>query len=201
LLDAGLSADSVVVVSGVPRSGTSLMMQVLAAGGVPLLTDDVRQADVHNPRGYFELEAVKAKDAGWVERARGKAVKVVHLLLERLPPQHRYRVILMTRALSEVVASQRAMLASRVPLPGRGAGAALDDSRLERVYAVQLEQVRRWLDEQGHCDVLGVSYNALVADPAPIVSAVAAFVGGALDVEAMARAVDPALYRQRLREG
>ena len=103
----------VTVVSGLPRSGTSLMMQMLAAGGVELLIDQIRRADADNPRGYFELEAVKRtrQDASWLDDAAGKAVKVIHLLLRDLPDDREYRVVMMSRDLDEVLASQQAMLA------------------------------------------------------------------------------------------
>src|SRR5688572_8703668 len=113
--------DSITVVSGLPRSGTSLMMQMLQAGGMPVLTDGERSADESNPRGYLELEAVKRtrSDAGWIAEAVGKAVKVIHLQLRDLPSSHQYRVIFMRRDLNEVVASQQSML-DRIGRKGAG---------------------------------------------------------------------------------
>src|SRR5688572_25986263 len=104
--------DFVAVVSGLPRSGTSLMMRMIDAGGIPALTDGVRRPDADNPHGYFELEAAKRlrADAAWVDAAVGRVVKVVHWLLPHLPGRHAYRVVLMRRAMAEVLASQAAML-------------------------------------------------------------------------------------------
>src|SRR5947208_15012411 len=105
---------SITIVTGLPRSGTSVMMQMLSAGGLPPLTDGLRQPDEDNPRGYFEFEPVKQirRDTAWLQLAVGKAVKMVHLLLPELPldQNHRYRVIMMRRDLSDVLASQNKML-------------------------------------------------------------------------------------------
>src|SRR4051812_40403893 len=110
-----MSDDFITIVSGLPRSGTSLMMQMLGAGGMQLLTDGQRAPDEHNSRGYFEHEAVKhsRKDLSWLNQANGKAVKVVHLLLAPLPLDRSYRVIFMLRDLQEVITSQRVMLSKQ----------------------------------------------------------------------------------------
>ena len=137
----------VVIVSGLPRSGTSAMMQMLAAGGMPVLTDGRRGADADNPAGYFELEAVKAiaRDPGFLDRAAGKAVKIVHAMLNHLPIDRDYRVILMRRDRDDVLMSQRKMLDRH----GR-AGAALADVQLKAIYGSQLQQALRWLAD--HAD-------------------------------------------------
>src|SRR5262249_30630691 len=105
-------APDIIIVSGLPRSGTSLMMQMLDGGGVPVLTDNIRAADTDNPRGYYEFEPVKAtkRDATWLPAARGKAVKMVSQLLYHLPPGETYRVLFLERDLEEVLASQEKML-------------------------------------------------------------------------------------------
>src|SRR3569833_79554 len=102
----------ITVVSGLPRSGTSMMMQMLAAGGMPMLTDGVRGPDPDNPRGYFAFGPVKRtpQDARWLAGAPGKAVKVVHSLLPALPGGYEYRVLFMLRDMHEVLASQDTML-------------------------------------------------------------------------------------------
>src|SRR5579872_1312474 len=107
--------DFVTIVSGLPRSGTSMMLRMLAAGGLPILTDGVRTPDEDNPHGYLEWEGVKslARDASWVASARGKGVKVIYYWLRDLPRDCRYRVIFMRRDLDEVLASQAAMLERR----------------------------------------------------------------------------------------
>jgi len=184
----------VTVVSGAPRSGTSLMMQMLGAGGMELLTDGARRADRDNPRGYFELEAVRRlpDDARWLEGAVGRAVKVVHVLVPRLPEEHRYRILLMRREWREVLASQRAML-----LRGGGAPAGPPDERLAEIFDAQLAEVERWADSRPGAELLRVDYNALVARPLPAAREVAAFLEGRVDADDMAAAVLPSLYRQR----
>ena len=193
-----MTPDAVTVVSGLPRSGTSLMMKVLKAGGMPVLTDAARAADDDNPRGYFEFEPVKLtkQDPSWLAAAGGKVVKMVHLLLPDLPPAYAYRVVLMRRDLAEVLASQRKMLDRH----GRR-GAALPDDQLSRLYTGQLTRVKGWLASQPNFAVLEVSYNDLVSDPAGQAGAVNAFLGGTLNEAAMAAAVDPSLYRNRVTGG
>ncbi len=187
---------SIVVVSGLPRSGTSLLMQMLHAGGLEVLVDEHRRADASNPRGYFEYEPVKASawDNRWVAQAPGKAVKVIHLLLEHLPARYRYDVLFMERPLTEVLASQARMLERE----GKR-GAQLPPDRLRAIFESQLAQVRARLTEAAHMRWLALRYGDAIADPKAFARRVAAFLGRALDVEAMARVVDPALYRERAR--
>ena len=187
----------VTVVSGLPRSGTSLMMQTLAAGGIPPLTDDLRAADPSNPRGYLELEAVKKLklDKSWLPQARGKAVKIIHLLLPELAggsPDLNYRVIMMRRPIAEIVASQRAMLARQ----GK-ASAAVPDAQLEKIFTDQLARVEAWLEGRPEIRVCAVPYPELVSRPAETAARINAFLGGSLDEAAMTRAVDPTLYREK----
>ncbi len=184
----------VTIVSGLPRSGTSLMMQMLAAGGMPVLTDGQRAADESNPRGYFELEAVKhtRNDHSWLAQAEGKAVKVVHLLLPQLPVDREYRVIFMQRDLTEVIASQRAMLQQQ----GRPA-AALSDAKLGEIFDKQLADVRQWLSQNPCFQVLYLQHRDVIERPLPVAQQIASFLGGELDVKQMAAAVEPSLYRRR----
>jgi len=185
---------AVTIVSGLPRSGTSLMMQMLAAGGMTLLTDHARAADEDNPKGYFEYEAVKRTrdDPAWLEDADGRVVKMVHLLLYDLPPDRSYRVLLMKRDLSEVVRSQRVML-DRL---GRE-GADLTGEQLSAAYEKQLAKLTQWLEERPQFAVLEVDYNDLLADPGPAIRHVNEFLGGALNEDGMRGVIDPTLYRQR----
>jgi len=188
-----MERDFITVVSGLPRSGTSLMMQMLDAGGIGPLTDRVRTADEDNPRGYYEFEPVKQtkRDAGWVPSAVGKAVKMIYQLLYDLPPEFAYRVVFMERKIEEVLASQRTMLERQ------GAqGAKLTDEQLAKVFGAQVAKCKAWLAAQPNFTVAYVSYNDLVADPRPQADVLSAFLGG-LDVDAMASVVDPSLYRQR----
>ncbi len=189
-----MSNHFVTIVSGLPRSGTSLMMQMLAAAGVQLLTDGQRPADQHNPRGYFELEAVKhsRSDVSWLAQAEGKAVKVVHLLLPHLSVDREYRVIFLQRDLTEVIASQRAMLQQQ----GRP-GATLPDVRLAEIFGKQLAVVSQWLAQNPNFRVLQVQHRDVIEMPLAAAQQIAIFLGGGLDPKRMAAAVEPSLYRQR----
>jgi hypothetical protein len=184
----------ITVVSGLARSGTSLMMQMLAAGGLPILADEIRRPDENNPLGYFEFEPVKRlrQDSSWLGSAEGKAVKVVYLLLRHLPTTYTYRIILMRRPLPEVLASQRAMLQRS----GR-TGADVSDDRLAEIFRRQLAQLETWLQRQPHLAVLAVEYHDCLSQPASVARAVNQFLEGGLDERAMAAVVNPSLYRQR----
>jgi len=182
------------VVSGLPRSGTSMMMQMLAAGGMPVLTDGLRAADEDNPRGYFEYEPVKRtkRQASWVPLAEGLAVKIVYALLRDLPARHEYQVIMMHRDLAETIASQREMLRRS----GRN-GADVGEETLRGLFEKELREVASWLAAQPNFRVLDVEYGECVHDPARAAARVNRFLGGALDEGSMISAVDPLLYRRR----
>jgi hypothetical protein len=183
----------ITIVSGLPRSGTSLMMQMLAAGGVPILSDGERVADVDNPRGYCEWERIKQlpKEPACIEEAEGKAVKVISQLLFALPAGRDYRIIFMERPLAEVVASQAEMI-RRLGTKG----AALPEAALMAGLKMHLNQVNAWLGSNEPA-ALRVQYHAVLRDPKVIAESVEKFVGRELDVQAMARQVDGSLYRQR----
>lgn len=185
-------ADRIIVVSGLPRSGTSLVMQMLAAGGIPPLTDANRGADEHNPRGYLEFEAVKrlARDRSWVGQAVGRAVKVIVSLLPELPTGYDYRVILVRRDPREVLASQRTMIRAS------GAETAATDEQLLRAFDRHLERARQWCATAG-VPRLEVEHRECVTAPGAVAARLAAFLGDRLDLAAMAAAVDPSLWRSR----
>ena len=170
------------------------MMQMLAAGGVPVMTDARRQADEDNRRGYYEFEPVKTTkaDASWLDQAPGKAVKLVFALLHDLPGEFRYRVVFMQRKLEEVLASQKIMLQRS----GQDADAVKDEDMM-RLFQKALARTEAWLRQQPNFEVLYVDYNRLVADPAPWAQRINDFLGGRLDVAAMIAAVDPVQYRNR----
>jgi hypothetical protein len=182
----------ITIVSGLPRSGTSLMMQMLAAGGIGIVTDAIRAADTDNPRGYLEFERVKKikQDASWLPDARDKAIKMVSQLLRELPPGERCRVIFMERDLDEVLASQEKML-ERLGRP------AAPRERMKAAFQTHLEELDRWLSRQPHIAVLRVSYNELLKDPVAQAERVCQFLERIMDVDAMVAAVDPSLYRNR----
>ena len=188
----------VIVVSGLPRSGTSLMMNMLRAGGVPIVTDEQRTADDDNPKGYFELERVKQLNKGdvaWVEGSQGKAVKVISALLEHLPPDQHYKVIFMHRQLPEVLASQRKMLERRGEPTDK-----VSDEEMARLFNKHLDKVFAWLRAQPNFEVLEVDYNQMIADPTTYIHSVNRFLDNRLDEDKMAAVVDPNLYRNRARQ-
>jgi hypothetical protein len=184
----------ITIVSGLPRSGTSMMMRMLEAGGMPILTDNARQADVDNPHGYYEFERVKqlSKDTSWLDNAYGKAVKMVYLLLYDLPRNHDYRVVFMRRKIAEVIASQEAMLRRQ----GKKSEAS-DDTQLARLFHGHLQKLDAWIENQENFSVLSVSYNDIINNPERIVMDIDQFLGRKLDTQAMAKVFDPSLYRQR----
>ena len=183
----------VYVVSGLPRSGTSMLMRMLEAGGLPVLADGARETDVDNPRGYYELAAVKATsaDAAWVRGAAGKAVKVIAYLLPHLPSDLEYRVLFMRRELDQVVRSQRIML-ERL---GQPVGESDDEAR--RLLAEHLVDIETWLTAAGHVRRLGVSHARVLSEPRDQSERIARFLERDLDLDAMARAIEPGLWRQR----
>lgn len=187
-------SEPVTIVSGLPRSGTSMMMQLLATGGIPPLTDNEREADEDNPRGYYEFERVKqlSEDTSWLDDAEGNVVKMVYRLLYDLPAGHEYRVVFMLRDLDEVIASQEVML-DRL---GK-ADDSVSGETLKTLYQRQLDDVRAWLADQPNFSVLYVRYHDVLDQPQGVVSELNRFLGGKLDTEAMLRVPDQALYRQR----
>jgi hypothetical protein len=186
--------NTIVIVSGLPRSGTSMMMKMLEAGGLAVLTDHERKPDEDNPKGYYEFERVKQikEDQAWLPEARGKAVKMVSALLEHLPDDYRYKVIFMRRHVEEILASQRKMLIRRGEETDR-----VPEERMAEMFRRHVQKVEAWLAEQPNVDVLYVHYSAVLADPYPQADRVNDFLGGGLDAGAMGHVVDPSLYRQR----
>jgi hypothetical protein len=184
----------ITIVSGLPRSGTSLMMQMLHAGGLPALTDGVRSADDNNPRGYFEYEPVKRlrSDRSWLPQARGQVVKIIHLLLRDLllDGSLKYRIVFMQRPMAEVLASQRTMLQ-------RDGKTAADAAVLTNAFEGQLAQLNIWLAAQPHISVLPVAFHQVMQEPQTVADALNRFLGLELDTAAMTLAVDPKLHRQR----
>jgi hypothetical protein len=187
--------DPVIVVSGLPRSGTSMMMKILAEAGLPIVTDELRTADTDNPNGYFELETVKQMSAGkvaWLAEAGGKAVKVISSLLEYLPAQYSYKIIFMEREIHEILASQRKMLERR------NQRSEVDDAQIAEQFRRHLSLVKPWLARQPNMEVLYISYNSLMLDPEPYCRRVIDFVACAPHhLEQMLSVPNGELYRNR----
>jgi hypothetical protein len=186
---------TVIIVSGLPRSGTSMMMKMLEAGGLPILTDNLREADANNPKGYYEFERVKQMKDGdltWLSDAAGKVVKIVTGLITFLPPEHKYKIIFMKRNLEEVLSSQKKML-GRLGKEDDN----IPDDKMSKVYEEHLKQVKGWLVRQPNIDMLYVNYNTMVVDPTETLQKVNEFLGGGMDIKVMAGVVDKELYRER----
>jgi hypothetical protein len=184
----------IVVVSGLPRSGTSMAMKMLEAGGLPVVTDGQRVADEDNPKGYYEDERVKRlhkeEDKTWLNDARGKVVKIISFLLKSLPDEHNYKVVFMHRNLREIVASQNKML-SRLGKPND-----LPDEAAVQLLTTQEKEAGFFL-RRPQFDVLELQYSEVLAGARAQAQRIADFVGEPLDVEKMAAVVDKELYRNR----
>jgi hypothetical protein len=172
-----------------------MMMKMLEAGGMQVVQDHIREPNVDNPKGYYEFERVKKLpegDTAWLHDAAGKVVKVISQLVMHLPEGYSYRVLFVRRKMQEILASQAKMLERR--------GEAVDavsDEKMARLFEKHLQKVFAWMDQRPNIAYLNVDYNEALIDPWPILQDVNDFVGGTLDVDAMAAIVDPALYRNR----
>jgi hypothetical protein len=185
----------IIVVSGLPRSGTSMAMKMLEAGGVEIVTDELRTADEDNPKGYFELERVKDlekdHDKAWLEELRGRAVKIISFLLKDLPKSNNYKILFMHRNMEEILASQAKMLVRR------GEESKTDDDKMREYYQNHLWKVKYLLNHQTHLDALGIHYNDVLEKPLEEAKKIVAFTGLDLDVKKMVGVVDEQLYRNR----
>ena len=185
----------IVVVSGLPRSGTSMTMKMLEAGGMQILTDGARTADESNPKGYYEFAPVmnlhEDPDKRWLTQARGKAVKIISFLLTDLPETNNYKVVFMHRSLHEVMASQAKMLDQRGEHKGD------DDDRLVASYQDHLKKTKQLLTRRSCFDVLDVEYTSVLDRAALEADRIQSFVGGGLNVTSMTAVVDRQLYRNR----
>jgi hypothetical protein len=170
------------------------MMQMLAAGGMEILTDGERQADVENPKGYYEWEPAKLlpQQPQRIQDAEGKAVKIISQLLFALPADRHYQIIFMERRLSEVVASQAEMIRRK-----QTTGAALSSAAMISALQTHLNHVNAWLPTRANIVVHRVKHAEVLSDPRVVADGVRSFLNCPLDVEAMAAQVDSALYRQR----
>ena len=190
-----LDQESILVVSGLPRSGTSMMMKMLEAGGIPVVTDKLRVADQNNPNGYYELERVKQLkdgDFSWMEDARGKVVKIITALITYLPATYPYKVIFMQRDLLEVLASQRKML-GRLGKPEDKVG----DEQMAKIYQGHLRTIESWLKSQPNIELLYINYNQMINDPLEPIQQVNHFLGDGLNTQAMLGVINKDLYRER----
>lgn len=183
----------ITIVSGLPRSGTSLMMQMLAAGGLPILTDQQRKPDIDNPRGYCEWEPVKLlpKEPKHIDEAEGRAVKIISELLFSLPRGRHYKLIFMERPLPEVLASQDEMLKRR------GSTDLVDHALLTQAFREHMQQIISWLELRKEIPVCRIGFRKVLRDPSGCAQTICDFLEMNLNREAMARAVEISLYRNR----
>jgi len=190
-----LTPKSVIVVSGLPRSGTSMMMRMLEVGGLEIMTDNIRRANDDNPQGYYEFERVKKLpdgDSAWLPEAQGKVVKIIAALLMHLPDSYEYKILFMRRRMSEILASQRKMLVRRGADPNK-----VDDVEMTRLFEQHLAQVYAWMDQHANVDYVDISYNTMLDDSLNLITSVQTFLEQDLNIEVMASVIDPTLYRQR----
>jgi hypothetical protein len=190
------AGEPIVIVSGLPRSGTSMLMKMLEAGGLQIMSDTARGADVDNPKGYFEHERIKdlekETDKSYLREGRGKALKVISFLIQHLPDENDYRVIFMRRDLDEVLSSQDKMI-QRLG----AADAAADREAMKEAYRNDIVRTRLLCRKRSNFEMIEIQYKASVENPAETARRVNEFLGGRLDEAAMRRAVDESLYRNR----
>ncbi|MCI0711718.1 MAG: sulfotransferase family protein [Chloroflexi bacterium] len=189
------STNYVTIVSGLPRSGTSMMMQMLDKGGIPPLVDGIRTPDVDNPKGYYEFERVKKLPEGdyeWLDDAKGKVVKVISALLTDLPPLYDYKIIFMQREIDEVLQSQKKMLIK----DGKPTDAVTDEE-LTELYQQHLDTIDEWVDAQDNITIHYASYNAMLKDAREPLQKINKVLDNRLDIEAMLNVIDQSLYRNR----
>lgn len=186
----------ITIVSGVPRSGTSLMMQMLIAGGMTPLADGARAADISNPRGYFEWEKAKSlpREPGLIAEAEGKVVKIISTLLPSLPNTFPYKIIFMERSLAEVMASQAVMI-QKLGTPG----ASLSSEGMVRALKSHVNQVKATVGLRPEMSLCWIDHHQVITYPDTAAASLRQFLGVPLDLQAMASQVELSLYRQRQR--
>ena len=185
----------IIIVSGLPRSGTSLMMNMLKQGGLEVLVDNIRKADDDNPKGYFEFEKVKKLPEGdneWLSTAEGKIVKIISYYLDKLPTNYQYKVVFVEREITEILKSQKQMMIRR--------GEEIDDQEdgmMRKYFENHLTTTKKWLSEQHNFEVIYISYNESINKPDKCITEINNFFDNSLNVQKMSKAIDKKLYRQR----
>lgn len=190
LLDRG---NIITIVSGVPRSGTSMMMKMLEAGGMGVVQDGIRKADEDNPRGYYEFEKVKdiVEDSSWLEIAKGKVIKILFNFLYHLPSDNQYKIIFMQRNMAEIIASQNKMLERR------SQPRETSDEEIAQLLNIEIENIKKWMAHQNNFEVLYIQYADVLSDPNKISLQLNEFICSKLNANRMTQVVDKSLYRQK----
>lgn len=182
--------NSIIVVSGLPRSGTSMMMQILEAGGLEILSDNKRKPDTSNPKGYYELEAVKKLniDNSVIKEAPGKVIKIITHLLEHLPMDYNYKIIFMKRNIEEIMRSQQKML-----------GEEEEDYPTEmiEIFKKELNNVEIWIQDNPNIEMIKINYSDMIHDPSENIHLIKEFLGVPLNEKKMLKVIDPSLYRSK----
>ena len=171
-----------------------MMMKMLAEGGIPVFTDEIRSADEDNPNGYYEFELVKQLAEGqakWLSGANGKAVKIISALLEYLPENQQYKIIFMERDLQEILASQKKMLLRR------NEKTEVDDSAMQNQFEQHLSAVKYWLARQPNVEVFYAKYHVMLTSPGEYCAQIAEFINLPVDIEKMSAIPNARLYRNR----
>jgi len=186
----------ITVVSGLPRSGTSLMMQMLDAGGMELFSDNIRQPDRSNPRGYCEFERVKSlnRDSSWLYETEKSAVKIVAHWLHFLPPEFEYSIVFMERELEEVIKSQDEML--------KFAGRPARKYNLDLIansYRRLIEVTKSWLSSQKNINTIYINHHEVITNPSHVAERINKFLGNILNDNQMPSVIDHALYHQKIK--
>ncbi|OFX23524.1 MAG: hypothetical protein A2033_16240 [Bacteroidetes bacterium GWA2_31_9] len=186
--------ETIFVVSGLPRSGTSMIMQMLANGGLETFTDSVRKADESNPKGYYEHEAVKrlARDNSWVHLAKGKSVKIISHLLPFLPMNYKYKIIFVLRDIDEVVMSQQKMLVSL----GKSKEMVYPVG-LKETYQQDLRAVHKWISETHNAEMIFVNFADTITTPLKQAQKINLFLKNRLEIRQMVTSVREELYRTK----
>jgi hypothetical protein len=183
----------ITIVTGLPRSGTSMLMQMLKKGGMEILSDHIRQADESNPKGYYEYEKIKSlpQDNSWMAQAEGKAVKIIVQLLKFIPSNFNYKILFIERNIEEVMASQTKMLRRM----GKTAG---NNEALKPIFLRQAEEVKAWLSESPNIETLYLQYAAIIQNPVDSANQIARFLNSDWDASSAVNSVDANLYRERI---
>ncbi len=184
--------DKLVVVSGIPRSGTSLIMQILQAGGLEILSDHKREADKNNPKGYLELEAVKnlSNDNSCLINQTGKAVKVISHLLKFLPKNQKYKIIFINRDVNEIIKSQQKMLKDKIK--------NYSPKTLKKAFKKELNNVKLWINKKPNIEILNLSFKEVIKNPKKEINKIIKFLNVPLDMDKMISIIDPNLYRNKI---
>ncbi len=185
----------IIIVSGLPRSGTAMMMNMLKAGGIKILEDKTRKPDENNPKGYFEYEPAKKLPEGnisWLDEAEEKAVKVISFFLQHLPDKFEYKIIFMERNFDEILKSQKQTVMEK----GQKTHPKEDKMMLE-YYKSHVKQTKEWISLQSNFSVLYLSYNEMVKHPEQHLDSICEFLGNELNKDKMNKVIDEKLYRQR----